>query len=239
MFESNIFDELEPLESSSVISDKASISLSFPHWRSGTLPLSKSLRKMFPSAYEAPRVQFTFFGPQEEERFHGWVVRPNKYISGLDKWYQKHELMPGSFVIIEKSKVAGEIIIRFEKSRQNKEWLKTLLVGSDGGFVFAMLKHSIYTSYNERMAIAIPDLTALDEIWINHTMNKESFDRTVIHVMRELAKLNPQRQVHALELYASVNLFRRCPPSLVLYHLLRNEQVEHLGDLYFRIIEKE
>jgi hypothetical protein len=239
MFESNIYDELEPLDSTFQIADKASISLSFPHWRSGTLPLSKSLKKMFPSAYEAPRVQFTFFGPQDEERFSGWVVRPFKYIYGLDKWYQKHELMPGSLVIVEKSKTAGEIIIRFEKSRQNKEWLKTLLVGSDGGFVFAMLKHSISTSFNERMAIAIPDLAALEEIWKNHVFEKESFEKTVIHVMRELAKLNPQRQVHALELYASVNLFRRCPPSQVLYYLIKNEHVEHLGDLYFRITEKE
>jgi hypothetical protein len=239
LFESNIYDELEPLDSLARISDKASISLSFPHWRSGTLPLSKSLKKMFPSAFEAPRVKFTFYGPQENERFSGWVVRTSKYICGLDNWYQKHELMPGSLVIVEKSKTPGEITIRFEKSRQNKEWLKTLLVGSDGGFVFAVLKHPISTSFNERMAFAIPDLAALDEIWKNHAFEKENFEKTIIRVMRELAKLNSQRQVHALELYGAVNIFRRCPPSLVLYHLLKNDQVEHLGDLYFRIIEKE
>ena len=52
------------------------------------------------------------------------------------------------------------------------------------------------------MAIAIPDVAALDEIWKNHVYEKESIDKTIIRVLRELAKLNPQRQVHAQELYA-------------------------------------
>ena len=239
MFEGNLYDELESLEIPSQQSDKASISLSFPHLRSGTLPISKSLNKMFPSAYEAPRVKFTFYAPQENERFSGWVVRANKYIYGLDKWYQKNDLMPGSLVTVEKSKTPGEIIIKFEKSRQNKEWLKTVLVGSDQGFVFAMLKHPITASFNERMAVAIPDMNALDELWKNHIFEKESIEKTIIRVMRELAKLNPQRQVHAQELYAALNIFRRCPPSLVLFHLLKSDQVAHLGDLYFRINDKE
>ena len=239
MFEGNLYDELESLEAPTHLSDKASISLSFPHWRSGTLPLTRSLKKMFPSAYEAPRVKFTFYDPQKNERFSGWVVRANKYICGLDQWYQKNELMPGSLVTVEKSKTPGEIIIKFDKSRQNKEWLKTVLVGSDQGFVFAMLKHPISASFNERMAVAIPDMNALDEIWKNRIYEKESIDKTIIRVMRELAKLNPQRQVHAQELYASVNIFRRCPPSLVLYHLLKSDLVAHLGDLYFRINDKE
>ena len=238
MFEGNLYDELEPLETPGQSAEKASISLSFPHWRSGTLPLSKSLKKMFPSAYEAPRVMFTFYDPQANERFSGWVVRASKYICGLDKWYLKNELMPGSLLTVEKSKTPGEIIIKFDKSRQNKEWLKTVLVGSDQGFVFAMLKHPLTASFNERMAIAIPDLDALDEIWKNHIYDKESIDKTIIRVLRELAKLNPQRQVHAQELYAAVNIIRRCPPSLILYHLLKNDMVEHLGDLYFRISDK-
>jgi len=32
-------------------------------------------------------------------------------------------------------------MISSEKSRQNKEWIKTVLVGIDKGIVFAMLKH--------------------------------------------------------------------------------------------------
>jgi hypothetical protein len=147
--------------------------------------------------------------------------------------------MPGSLVTVEKGKVPGEINISFTKSRQNKEWFKTVLVGSDHGFVYAMLKHPLNASFNERMAIAIPDTEALDEIWKQKIYAKEPLEKTIMRVIRELAKLNPQGQVHAQELYAAVNVIRRSPPGIILYHLIHNQQISHLGDLYFRISEKE
>jgi hypothetical protein len=130
-------------------------------------------------------------------------------------------------------------LIHYDKSRQNKEWLKTVLIGSDKGIVFAMLKHTINAEFNERMAIAIPDVSAVDEIWSNRIYEKEPINKTILRITRELAKLNPQGQVHAQELYAAVNVVRRCPPSLILAQLLQEPQIEHLGDLYFRFSEKE
>lgn len=239
MFEGNLYDEREDWASPVETQDKLTISLSFPHWRSGTLPLSGAIANMFPTANEAPRVQFTFVDPNEKLKFPGWVVRSDQYISGLKDWYEKHELMPGSLVTVEEGKNPGEILISIEKSRQNKEWLKTVLVGSDYGFVFAMLKHPITASFNERMAIAIPDLEAIDEIWKQKIYEKEPMEKTILRVMRELAKLNPQGQVHALELYAALNVIRRSTPGIILYTLINNKQVTHLGDLYFQIREKE
>ena len=239
LFEGNVFDELEDWDSSSITFSKISISLIFPHWRSGTLPLSSTLKSMFPTAYEAPRVKFDFVDKATDEQFPGWVVRSNKYIFGLEEWYEKNGLMPGSLVTVEKSKAPGQILISFEKSRQNKEWLRTVLVGSDQVIVFAMLKHTIKASFNERMAVAIPDIAALDEIWSSGTYSKEDFGKTLLRIMRELTKLNPQGQVHAQTLYSVMNLVRRCPPSQVLRYLLKNEEISHLGDLYFRLIGKE
>lgn len=239
MFEGNLFDELEAWDSAPLDQGRITLSLSYPHWRSGTLPLSPSLKNMFPTAYEAPRIKFTFFDAIEKSTFPGWVVRPGKYISGLNKWYSEHEIIPGSLINVAKGKVPGEITIGYEKSRQNKEWLKTVLIGSDHGFVFAMLKHPINANFNERMAIAIPDKDAIDEIWDQKIYEKEPMEKTVLRVMRELSKLNPQGQVHALELYAAVNIIRRCPPGVILHSLINNQQASHLGDLYFRLSEKE
>ena len=148
-------------------------------------------------------------------------------------------MIPGSLITVEKSSNPGEIIVSSEKSRQNKEWLRTVLVGSDQGIVFAMLKHTINASFNERMAIAVPDSSAVDEIWSNGPYKKEEYSRTILKIMRELTKLNPQGQVHAQALYSAVNIVRRCPPSLVLRNLLDNSEIEHLGDLYFRIKGEE
>ena len=239
LFEGTLYDEFETWDSPHANGDEIAISLIYPHWRSGTLPLSNSLREFFPTANEAPRVNFTFVDEITGDRFGGWVVRPFNFIYGLANWYKEHEIMPGSVVKVKKSKNPGEIIICFDKSRQNKEWLKTVLIGSDQGIVFAMLKHNINADFNERMAVAIPDMSTVDEIWKNKVYEKEPITKTILRITRELAKLNPQGQVHAQELYAAINVVRRCPPSLILYHLLNEASISHLGDLYFHFSEKE
>jgi len=238
LFEGNVYDELEDWDSSTSSFSKISISLIFPHWRSGTLPLSSTLKNMFPTAYEAPRVKFEFVDKANGERFPGWVVRPKKYIYGLEDWYKKNGLIPGGLVTVEKSNTPGEIFISFEKSRQNKEWLRTVLIGSDQGIVFAMLKHSIKANFNERMVVAIPDVHAIDEIWEKGTYTSDNFPKTLMMIIRELSKLSPQGQVHAQELYAAMNLIYRCPPSQILSNLLNNDKISHLGDLYFRLKEE-
>ncbi len=239
MFEGNLYDELETWDSPHTAEKEISISLIYPHWRSGTLPLSNSLKQLFPTAHEAPRVNFSFKDTYTNKNFPGWVVRNQNYISGLTAWYADHDIMPGSLIKVQKSSQPGEILIHYDKSRQNKEWLKTVLIGSDKGIVFAMLKHNLNAEFNERMAIAIPDVGAVDEIWSNRSYEKEPINKTILRIARELAKLNPQGQVHAQELYAAVNVVRRCPPSLILSQLLQEPQISHLGDLYFRFSEKE
>ncbi len=239
LFEGNLYDELESWDSAHEEEKIISISLTYPHWRSGTLPLSNTLKRLFPTAHEAPRVKFTFIDAKNKDEFSGWVVRPHRYVYGLGEWYRSNELMPGSIIKVKRGKKQGEILVEFDKSRQNKEWLKTVLIGTDQGIVFAMLKHNISADFNERMAVAIPDINAVDEIWKNRIYEKEPMEKTILRITRELAKLNPQGQVHAQELYAAVNVVRRCPPSLILYNLINHEKISHLGDLYFRLAEKE
>jgi len=236
LFDSSIFDELEKQDFQNINSNEAVISLSYPHWRSGTLPLPRTLSKMFPTAYEAPRVRFTFV--DGNEKFSGWVIRAEKYVYGFADWYKKNDIISGSLIKVSKGKTPGEINISFDKSRQNKEWLKTILVGSDNGIVFAMLKQPINADYNDRMALVVTDVEALDDLWKKKTFSSEPLQKTVNRILRELIKLNPQGQVHGQEIYASVNVLRRCPPGSVIQVLLADPAIEYLGDLYFRFKEK-
>ena len=66
------------------------------------------------------------------------------------------------------------------------------------------------------MAIAVPDIEALDQVWLRVQKERVPFERIVVNTVRELAKLNPQSHVHASELYAAVNIVRRCPPGPIL-----------------------
>jgi hypothetical protein len=237
--ERELDDELSPLEYRQIKEQEVVVRLIYPHWRAGTLPLSPRIRHLFPTAYEAPRIRFMLVDATHKEQFPGWVVREKRYVFGLRDWYEKHGLMPGSLVRLRRGKKAGEVQIAHEPQRSSREWLRTLLVGSDGGVVFAMLKQIITAAYDERMAIAITDVAALDEVWARMQKEKPPFERVVVNMVRELAKLNPQSHVHASELYASVNTVRRCSPGPILSLLASRPWFVHVGDLHFRFDDSE
>jgi hypothetical protein len=230
-----VIDEMEIEESTKEELDHLSINLIFPHWRSGTIPLSSRVRRLLPTAYESPRVQFTFVDRDSKQRISAWVVRASQYVFGLRDWYQAQGLFPGSVVNIQRSKFPGEVIIWAEKKRPSREWIRTVLIGADGGIVFAMLKQMVVSAYNDRMAIAVPDLKALDELWeAGASKQKGSLEGIIHKIMVDLAKLSPQGHIHAIELYAAVNLLRRCPPSVILHILTTSTWSKYLGDLYFK-----
>ncbi len=219
--------------------DSVTISLIYPHWRAGTLPITSRVKSMFPTAYESPRVRFTLVDGKSGERIPAWVVREHRYVSGLRDWYESHELMPGSLVRIQRSKEPGEVIIEAKTHRTTKDWVRTVIVGADGGVVFALLKQTVTAEFNDRMAFALPALDAADMLWEPNVQKKRPFDRLVINVIRELTKLNPQGHVHAQELYAAVNVMRRVPPAPLMALLAsRPDDFVLVGDLYYRLGEE-
>jgi hypothetical protein len=160
-------------------------------------------------------------------------------VIGLRVWYEKHRLIPGSLVKVRLGKKPGEVVISVESRRSSRDWIRTVLVGSDGGIVFAMLKQVVNAAYDERMAIAIPDVEMLDAVWVRMAKERPPFERVVVNMVRELAKLNPQSHVHASELYAALNIVRRCPPGPILALLASRPWFIHVGDLHFRFDDSE
>lgn len=230
-----VYDELEPEGDFPLKANEIEVSLIYPHWRAGTLPLSRSLARLLPTAYEAPRVKFTFIDENNGKSYPGWVVRPHRYVYGLKEWYEENNLIPGSLLMVKKGGNPGEVHIKARKKRPSKEWIRTVLVGADGGIVFTMLKQQISNEVDERMVIAVPDTRGLDKIWETSSKQRGQTTKTVLKIMRELMKLSLQGNVHAQELYAGVNIVRRCPPGVILYNLLNNSSVHHLGDMYFKL----
>lgn len=237
--ERELDDELSLLESRGRQEDEVLVRLIYPHWRVGSLPLSSRLRHLFPTAYEAPRIRFILVDRESGEQFPGWVVREKKYVFGLKQWYQQHGLMPGSLVRVQRGKKPGEVMISVDKRRASREWIRTVLVGSDGGIVYVMLKQIVTAAYDERMAIAVPDVVALDQVWQRIQKEHQPFERLVVNTVRELTKLNPQGHVHASELYSAVNVIRRCPPAPLFALLASRARFIHVGDLHFRFDDSE
>ncbi|MCI0520768.1 MAG: hypothetical protein L0Z70_11015 [Chloroflexi bacterium] len=237
--ENELDDELSPLGGKYQQLNEVSLRLIYPHWRAGTLPLSSRLRHLFPTAYEAPRIRFTLVDGDSGEKFPAWVVRNKRYVYGLREWFQRHALLPGSVVRIQRGAKQGEVIIHANTRRPNREWVRTVLVGSDGGVVYAMLKQNLQCTFDERMTIAVPDPEAIDPVWTQSGRERQSFEKVLANTVRELAKLNPQGHVHASELYAALNVVRRCPPGPILSALAANPAFVHVGDLHFRVNEAD
>jgi len=238
--EESINDELTPWERLKVNPKKeVEVRLIFPHWRAGTLPLSKRVRPLFPTAYEAPRIRFTLVDGKSGDQFPGWVVRNQKYVFGLREWYQEKGLIPGGIVRIKPGKNPGEVIVDTKSSRSSKNWMRTLLVGSDGELVFATLKQIVSSDYNDRMAIVVPDVDPVDQVWQENQTNPPPFEQIVVDIVRELTKLNTQGHVHVTELYAAVNTVRRCPPGPLMSLLETRPWFVHVGDLHFRFDDSE
>jgi hypothetical protein len=234
--EEQLDDELTPVHDIDAQPGVSAITISliYPHLRAGTLPMSARARKLFPTAYETPRVRFTLVDGKTKQRIPAWVVLEHGYVYGLREWYKSHQLIPGSLVQIRSGEKPGEMIVEVKNQRSSKDWVRTVMVGKDGGFVFATLKQPITAEFNDRMVIHVPDFKLLDPIW----GKKISFEELVLTMMRELTKSNPQGHVHAQELYAAVNLVRRVPPAPVFAQLAANPKFTHVGDLHYRLNEE-
>ena len=233
--EKRIDDELTVAEIEETPTEEVELRLIYPHWKTGTIPLSRRMEHIFPTALESPRVRFQLIDGDTGEKFAGWVVLKEKYIFGLKQWYEDKGLMPGSIIWIKKGENQGEIIIKAESHRSTKEWVRTALIGADGGVVYATLKQHVYAAFDERMMIHMPDeFSTLVEAWEKHKKSEPMFEQVIVDTLRELAKLNPQSHVHARELYSAMNLVMRVPPGPILAMLASRPWFVHVGDLHFR-----
>lgn len=232
--EAQLDDELSEVPPPRLRPLEVTFALTYPHWRAGTLPISMRMRSLFPSAYEAPRVRFTLVDGVAGTELPAWVVRQHAYVAGLGELYRKYGLMPGSLVTIRRDEKSGKTILQPHVRRPARDWVRTVLVGSDGGIVFATLKQNVTSEYDERMVIYVPDVGGLDEARAQLLKARPPFEKLVMDMTRELSKLNVQGHVHAQEVYSAVNIIRRCPPGPVLATLAQTKAYIHVGDLHFR-----
>lgn len=236
MFDKQLIDELD-IESDNDPESELSLFLIYPHWRSGTLPLTRKMKGIFPDALETSRIRFTFIDKASQKPFAGWVNRPNNYIFGLSDWYQSQGIIPGSIIHLKKGKNSGEVLVETTKRQSNRDWIRTIQTAASGTISITLQKQLVSTKINERMALYIANPSEFDKVWDQNNKNRIPLNDLVLSMFKEIVKLNPQGNVHFEEIYASVNLIRRFPIAPILTVLFEAPWVQHMGDLYFRLKE--
>lgn len=217
-----------------VVPERVTLTLTYPHRRAGTLPLSALLRRMFPTAYEAPRIRFTLIDPESEEDIPAWVVRPGGYVYGLGDWFEEHGIPVGGYLTVERTDVGGRVKITYAGRNPRKEWVRTAVV--DGNRLrFENQQITLGCEYDELMIIHVEDVEQVDRLWMQALERDTPLEEIMLRVGEGLAAYNPQSNIHAKTLYSAVNVIRRCPPGPIFSLLIQMPQFEHVGGLYWRL----
>lgn len=230
--EREIADEYSDVRARSNLQE-ATIALIYPHRRAGTLPLNAATQQIFPKG-RSPRIWVTLVDGQDGEEYTGWVVHSNRYIYGLDAFYQKHELPVGTFVNIRKGDAPDKVIVTFNAYRARTEW--TRLLTPDGGKIaFENEKRAIGADYDDLMIIGVDDITAVDQLFKDTRQQKKTLSAILKMVIPPLGRLVPQGTVHAKTIYSAVNVVYRCPPGPIFATLHTNPDFEYLGGHYWKL----
>ncbi len=229
--EMQVADEWSELSTADAADGFVTLVLTYPHWRSGTLPLAPHVKRLFPTARITDRIRFTFVDDVTGKEFPGWVVRSGRYVYGLEDWYKAKQAFVGSYIDLRRADEPGVVRVGVRPIKsQRREWLRTVTVDGDQ-LMFEVTRVPAACEYDELAAVAVADVAAVDAL-------RERYDRMSLESLLErafggLAGLSLQRAVHAMTLYSVLNLMRRVPPAPMLATLATSPRYVSLGDNYW------
>ncbi len=214
-----------------VSAQPAILALTYPHRWAGTLPLSSRLRPLFRLG-SSPRQRVVFIDEKTKEDFGAWVVPDDRYIYGLQDWFDENKIPVGGFLHLTPGKEVGQILIGYDRRSPQREWVRLATV-TDNRIQFELKRRSIGCGYDELLIVGSDVVAAIDALW----RRAESKDRTVASLLIELfpalAPLTPQETVHAKTLYSAMNMLRRMPPGPIFAELVSNPAFQNVGDHYW------
>ena len=213
--------------------EHVSFTLTYPHRRHGTIPLSSKIAPLFPTSYQTPRIRCTFIDSHTGKEIEAWVVWEGRFVYGLGDWYQENRLPIGTYVQLSPGSEPGVVLIEYDRRRSRREWVRVAQMDNDE-LIFGMQKWGVGCAYDDMMMIGMHDLDQADRAWIKIEEEGRSLTEIMVKLFPELAKLSPQNTVHAKTIYSAVNMARRCPPGPIFAELVRQPCFVSMGENYWR-----
>jgi len=214
---------------------RTTISLTYPHWRTGTLPLTVRTRGLFPAATNR-HFPIVLVDGRTGDRLQGWVVPEAGFVYGLASWYERHNLPAGAFLKLERTRDPRVITVDFEPRRLKSLWVPVAVVQA-GKIVFQMRKTAIACEYDDKLTIGEENAREIDRLWDQVHDSGESLLQTMTRIMPELIKLSPQGTIHAKTIYSAVNVLRRTPPGSIFALLSTEPRFVSMGGGYWTFDE--
>ncbi|MDH7485394.1 MAG: hypothetical protein QHJ81_03865 [Anaerolineae bacterium] len=207
--------------------------LTYPHRRAGTLPLSFRTRPFFPPG-ERGRGMVTLIDGRWGRRFNAMVVYERRYVVGLGDWFEQHNVPVGAYIVLERGKEPGEVVVDIRPRRMRREWMRLGRVEADQ-LVFEMRKLPVSCEYDELMVMDALDPVAVDDLREKLSWRDVPLATLLDRLLPELLKLSPEGKVHSKTVYSAVNMVRRCPPGPIFATLLSSRRYRHVGDGFWAL----
>jgi hypothetical protein len=229
--ERRLDDEWSEAEPPDTMETPVTLVLTYPHLRSGSLPLAPRVSRLFPTARITDRVRFTFVDGETGDEFPGWVVLSGRYVYGLTELYETYDVGVGSYIDLEPGEQPGTIVVSVRPIRsQRREWLRTVTV-QGGQLAFEVMRVPVSCEFDELMAVAVPNPASIDAFAREN--RQASLEALIDQMFGGLAGLSLQRAVHSATLYSVMNLLRRVPPAPLMAVLATSSRYVSLGDNYW------
>ncbi len=191
--------------------------LNYPHWREGTVPLTRAIRQLLP--------------PDAGERYPltlrvgdlslpGWVLAGRKYIWGLQNWYREQDLPVGATVNVARTDDPYTLQVSYERRPRRGEWVREAKV-MDGRLVFEMQKRAYTCRYDRYLLFDVSQQAEVDALALRYTETHKPLHDLILEIVPELIKLSSQGVFQAKTLYAAVNLVQRSGALPIFVELTR------------------
>ncbi len=159
-----------------------------------------------------------------------------RYVTGLSKWMEDHQLPVGAYITLERSAANDEVIVDYRTRRPKREWARISIADlAHARLLFEMNKINVACEYDEHMIVAEQNAVELDQLRAEIGRLEVTLSELVDQIAPELLKLNPQGTVHAKSVYSAVNVVRRVPPGPVFHALLSNRRFRDMGNGLFAL----
>lgn len=213
------------------------VNLNYPHRRAGTLPLTNSIRSIFPHAQRTSKIIITLVDAADNEEFEGWVTPASRYIYGLEPLYLKYSVPIGAVVHVRKMSEPSKIMIDFQSHRPRTEWIPIFTPRGEQ-VVFENIRRGIGTEFDPLLILGIDDLVAVDALVASSEIQRRPLLSLLKMIVPELGRLTPQATAHIKTIYSAVNVIRRCPPDLILATLYDSPDFVDMGGNYWQSAEQ-
>lgn len=220
------FNENEPLEAAA----RATVVLTFPHRRAGTLGWSRRLSRILPDS-DKPRLPIRMRDRATNAEITTWLVRDGRYIWGLAEWFRTNDVPAGAHIEVSRNDADNTVWIDFRRRKPKREWVRVASC-RDNRLHLETAQRAVASEVDDLMSVFFDDPRLLDPI---RGERPREVAQAVREAFPEIAKLSPQGNVHARTLYAVVNVITRSAPRDVFAALTASGMYVPVGDNYWHL----